>query len=420
MILSLPAGIASISLLTDAGATVANYRVGVERAVRLPRYGPVAVDVVVALGVTVLVQFSVWRGDGPDETFTHRPLSSAVLLVVTASLLLRRRAPLAVAVVVGGGLVLEAVVTSTFSQPPALALCGVVALYSVGAWASPTRAVAGGVVVAAAIQIKSLLVPPTVPDDSPFVSMFWWLLVASVVGVGVLVRSMRRSQALQVEETRRESERRAHAQAAVTEERQRIARELHDVVSHHVSASLLQAGAAEELLHRQPDRAVEALRSIQKMNREALGEMRRLVGIMRLEDNAPAPPQPRISDLGELLKHARDTGLETSLVVKGDPAPLAPGVELSAYRIVQEALTNVRRHASAARAVVTLRYDDAWLDLEVVDDGLGAKATDDGTGHGLVGMRERVEFLGGEMTVGPRPEGGYAVLVRLPTYRSTS
>ena len=378
------------------------------------------VDVVVAVGVTALVQVGVWRGSAPDEVFANRPVSSLLLLVVTASLLVRRRSPLVVAAVLATGLVLQAAVTGTFAQSPGLALCTAVALYSVGAWADVRRAVAGGLLIALSIQLKSVIASPAEPDESVFVSLFWWLFCATLVGAGVLVRSLRQSRVLQLEERAREVEREAHERAAVVEERQRMARELHDVVAHNVSASILQAGAAEELLRRDPDRAAEALESIQAVGREALGEMRRLVGIMRTDNGEPAAPQPRLADLPALVERARVAGLETELL-RGDPAtPLAPGVELSAYRIVQEALTNVRRHAAADHAVVTVRYADAWVEVDVSDDGNGLAVANDGTGHGLVGMRERVELFGGEFSAGPGPSGGFTVRARFPNHRTAT
>ena len=216
----------------------------------------------------------------------------------------------------------------------------------------------------------------------------------------------------------REAEREQHARAAVAEERERIARELHDVVSHNVSASVLQAGAAEELLRRDPERVGEALQSIQDMGREALGEMRRMLGILRTEQgDVPAPPQPRLADLKPMVERANESGLDVSLVVEGPVSDLPPGIELSSYRIVQESLTNVAKHAGPCRVVVTTRYLPDWLEVEVTDDGRGAAAIDSGIGHGLVGMRERVDFFGGKLDVGPGESGGFTVRARFPVLR---
>jgi signal transduction histidine kinase len=245
--------------------------------------------------------------------------------------------------------------------------------------------------------------------------------MASVVGLGMLVRTVRRSRAQQQLVQAREVEREQHAREAVAEERERIARELHDVVSHNVSASVLQAGAAEELLGKDPERVGEALQSIQEMGREALGEMRRMLGILRAENGeAPAPPQPRLSDLAQLVERARESGLDVTAVVEGDVVDLAPGVELSSYRIVQECLTNVTKHAGPCRAVVTTRYLPGWLEVEVKDDGRGAGATDSGLGHGLVGMRERVDFFGGTLEAGALPSGGFAVRARFPVQNGSA
>jgi signal transduction histidine kinase len=405
------------------GAEAGDYRafVEVERPRRrLPKWVPAGVDAAIALGTTALMIVAVWSGTAPDERFADKPVSTLLLLPVGLSLAFRRRAPLVVAVVVATGHLLQTAVTGSFSQAPALALCIVIALYSLGAHTSLRRALIGGGLVAASLQLKGIIAEPSRPDESPFVALFWWLLGLSVVGLGVLVRSQRRSSELQRDAREREAERTAHERAVVAEERQRIARELHDVVSHNVSASILQAGAAEELLKTDPERAAMALRSIQEMGREAIGEMRRMLGIIR-EDGAtgPAPPQPRLSDLGALVERAGGPGIDARLVIEGDVAELAPGLELSAYRIVQEALTNVTKHAAASRVVVSVRYGESDLLVEVQDDGASATLSNR-AGHGLVGMRERMDLLGGELWHGPAPGGGYLVRARVPVDRPSA
>ena len=203
------------------------------------------------------------------------------------------------------------------------------------------------------------------------------------------------------------------AEAAVAEERSRIARELHDIISHTVSVIGLQAGAAERMLDRDPDRARQPLQSIQERARESVLELRRLFGILRDdEERAELTPQPRLAQLDALLGQVRDAGLDVVLRVEGDAHPLPAGVELSAYRIVQEALTNVLKHAQASRADVRLRYKDRSLELEVTDDGSGVSAN--GSGHGLIGMRERAALYGGTLTAGRRPNRGFFVTAQLP------
>ena len=378
-------------------------------------------DVLLAAAVSVLVQLSVWRGNAPDETFANRPLSSAILLTVTLALVWRRRAPFVVAFVASSGVLLQALATQTFAQSPALALYLVIALYSLGAHASTRRALAGGVYVAAALVAKVVFVPMAVADDSPFVALFWWLVVLSVVGLGMLVRSIRRAADMQHRAQLLEEERAAHAREVVAVERQRIARELHDVVSHNVSASILQAGAARELLRTNPDRADRALLSVQEMGREAIAEMRRMLGVMRgADDVVSSIPQPRLSDLSALVARENELGLPTELIVDGPLDDLAPGIELSAYRIVQEALTNARKHANANRAIITLRRSDAWFEVEVDDDGNGTSPSDDHPGHGLVGMRERVALFGGELASGSLNGRGFTVRAKFPTTSDAS
>ena len=290
----------------------------------------------------------------------------------------------------------QALTTQTFADSPALALCLIVALYSLGAHASTRRAWLGSVYVAASLVAKFVLVPAHVADDSPFVALFWWLVALSAVGFGMLVRTIRRDGDLQSRAQLMEEERAAHAKEVVAVERQRIARELHDVVSHNVSASILQAGAARELLRTDPDRADRALLTVQEMGREAIAEMRRMLGVMRGgNDLVSSAPQPRLSDLPALVARENELGLPTELVIDAELDDLAPGIELSAYRIVQEALTNARKHADAGRAVVTVRQSDTWFEVEVDDDGRGRPLSDNGAGHGLIGMRERVGLFGG-------------------------
>jgi signal transduction histidine kinase len=214
---------------------------------------------------------------------------------------------------------------------------------------------------------------------------------------------------------RAEREREQQALAAVASERTRIARELHDIVAHSVSVMVVQAEAAEEMLDRgRPDRARGPLWKIEDTGRAALTDMRRMLGILREDDSRPALlPQPGIANLELLLAKVRESGLPVELEVEGEPAPLPPGVDLSAYRIVQEALTNSLKYAGVATARVVVRYAPGSLELEVSDDGAGSANGADG-GHGLVGMRERVALFGGELHAGPAPSRGYVVRARLP------
>jgi signal transduction histidine kinase len=233
------------------------------------------------------------------------------------------------------------------------------------------------------------------------------------VGFALRARS-EQAQAAETRAERAEREREAAARLAVAEERARIARELHDVVAHAVSVMVLQVGAVR---HKLPDGMAhdrDALRGVERAGRTALTEMRRLLAAMRRDgDEVEFTPQPGLDGLDELLEEVGRAGLPVELHVDGEPVPLPRGVDLSAYRIVQEGLTNALKHAHANTVDVTVRYRPEELEIEVRDDGLGS-ATTDGLGHGLVGVRERVKIYGGEMAAGSADDGGFVLSTRLP------
>ena len=213
---------------------------------------------------------------------------------------------------------------------------------------------------------------------------------------------------------RAEAERASAARVAVAEERARIARELHDVVAHAVSVMVLQVGAVRHRMPKEDTEDREALQNVEQAGRAALAEMRLLLDAMRREeDQLQLGPQPGLDHLPELVEEVRATGLDVQLQVEGDPVNLPPAMDLSAYRILQEGLTNVIKHARAQHAHVRLRYDAGQLLLEVRDDGRGHTPSD-GLGHGLVGVRERVKMFGGEMEAGAIGSGGFALRARLP------
>jgi signal transduction histidine kinase len=223
-------------------------------------------------------------------------------------------------------------------------------------------------------------------------------------------------QALEERATRLEREREALAQVAAAAERARIAREMHDVVAHNVSVMVVQADGAAYALDHSPAQAREAIGAISRTGRQALAEMRRLLGVLRaVQTPAELGPMPGIDDLGDLLEQTRASGIPVSYNIEGKPRPLPPGADLAAYRAVQESLTNVRKHAGpGVTATVSLEYGEDGLTIVVTDDGRGAAASSDGAGHGLAGMRERAELYGGTVLAGPRPGGGYQVTVRMP------
>jgi signal transduction histidine kinase len=209
---------------------------------------------------------------------------------------------------------------------------------------------------------------------------------------------------------RAEREREENARRAMEEERNRIARELHDVVAHNVSVIAVQAGAARTTAANDPSRALQALGLVEQTARSTLSELRALLGVLRRDDKVPLAPQPTLRDLDALI---RQTGLTVDTHIEGDVRPLPAVVELCAYRVVQEALTNVIKHAPGASANVRIDYERSWLAIDVTDDGPGPTGAEGG-GHGLLGMRERVELLGGRMRAGRGPRGGFSVDVRIP------
>jgi signal transduction histidine kinase len=246
-----------------------------------------------------------------------------------------------------------------------------------------------------------------------------FLSIPVLLAVGWAAGRTLRERAVQAREAdvraaRAERERETAARLGVAEERARIARELHDIVAHSVSVMVLQVGAVRHTLPATLARETEALRDVEATGRTALAEMRRLLGAMREDRDGPEmAPQPGLGNLDALFAQVRRAGLPVELHVEGDPLPLPAAIDLSAYRIVQEGLTNALKHAGASRADVEIRYGAGELRIEVRDDGRGP-AGGDGLGHGLVGIGERVKLYGGEMSAGPASGGGFVLNTRLP------
>jgi signal transduction histidine kinase len=238
------------------------------------------------------------------------------------------------------------------------------------------------------------------------------LAAAWILGDSVRTRRAYTAE-LEAKADRLEREREQESRRAAAEEQARIARELHDVIAHNVSVMVVLASAGNDVFDRDSGRAREALRSIESTGRAALGELRRLLGVVRSDGSAEYAPQPGIDRLPELVEQVRAAGLPTELEIAGRPRPLPLGIDLSAYRIVQEALTNTLKHAEASHAKVRVRYDDASIAVEIDDDGRGSNGATPG-GHGLIGMRERVTLAGGELNTGRRINGGFSVSARFP------
>jgi signal transduction histidine kinase len=252
--------------------------------------------------------------------------------------------------------------------------------------------------------------------DQGWGDFFFISLLFTIVWLAGNALGAKLTQYRQAEEraARLEREREERARAAVAEERARIARELHDVVGHSVSVMTVQASGVRRLLRPDQEREREALLIVEQTGREALAEMRRLVDVLRRPEESPAlAPQPSLQHLDKLLDQVRESGLDVELKVEGDVAKLPASVDLAAYRLVQEGLTNTLKHAQAHRAEVLVRYGNGEVELVVADDGNGTGGGDGG-GHGLVGLRERIAVAGGELDAGPRAGGGFQVRARLP------
>jgi len=341
-------------------------------------------------------------------------LGYALALLHTLPLAARRRFPGAVlGLCVASGLAVAALGLS----PIVLGLAILVAVYSVAAYGDRWVSLAG----LAAAEVGSVAVQltpgrfqaPTVVSNGLVIGAAW--LLGHFVGVRRAYTARLEERTAELEQAREELARRA-----VTEERLRLARELHDVVAHAMSVIAVQSGVGAHVASTQPEEAAKALTAIEVTSRAALEELRRLLGVLR-QDSEPQgdlSPVPGLADLDSLLAEVAKAGLGVRLRVEGTPSPLPAGVDLSAYRIVQEALTNVVKHAGPARAQVVVGYRDREVTVEVTDNGrgVGAPAGDGraGVGHGLIGMRERVAAFDGDLEVGPRAGGGFRVAARLP------
>ena len=331
-------------------------------------------------------------------------------LAMTVPLAWRRRAPLLVTAVVMGALVVQSLALGAGTPSPDSELVAwLLAVYSVAAHGRPWEAYAGGVISIAAGLVWL--------GPSDFV-----LPVVIFGGAWLAGRLMQKRQlyasALEERADVLEREREANARAAAAEERVRIARELHDVVGHSVSVMVVQAGVERQMVDDHLASTRDVLRSIEETGKEALTEMRRLVGILRQDGDGPelAPPAG-VAQLDALVRRMREAGLPVGLRTEGEVVALPPGVDLTAYRIVQEALTNSLKHAGGTRAEVTIRYGEDSLDVEVVDDGTD-RWQETGNGHGLSGMRERAALCGGDLQTARLDGGGFLVRARLPLGRA--
>ncbi|MFJ4280482.1 sensor histidine kinase [Streptomyces massasporeus] len=369
-------------------------------------------DALLAVVLVLVGAAATAAGDGGTGWHAPRPGGTAWMALACVPLVFRSRWPLPVVFASLAVDLAHLSVAPDFSMTPAASL---VALYSLATRSS--RRTAWVVGITASLLITAVY---AVADSEPPLagtSLLRFDLAIAATALGDAVRTRRRHLAeAEARAERAERTREEEARRRVTEERVRIARELHDVVAHHITLVNAQAGVAHHLMRNDPDRAYEALAHIKDNSRAALDELRATVGLLRQPDDGPdsRAPIPGLADLDALVGGVRAGGLSVRVVPAGTPRPVAPTTELTAYRIVQEALTNTHKHASATRAEVVLDYGPGRLRITVTDDGRPGACPGPGSGHGLIGMHERATAIGGTVTAGPLPEGGFQVVAELP------
>ncbi len=383
---------------------------------RAGQFRRASVDALLAGALVIVGQAEVWLAGADAGLGTgQRVLLAASTAVGAVMLAFRRRWPLAVGLLVPS---IEMLVVAAVTDYGAVSvfLGSLIALYSAAAWSGsrwwwlvlPVRVIAG-------------IVGGGDAADWAFIG---GLAVVSVVAGRVVHNSRRVAEELaRVNEALRD-ERETTARLMIAEERTAIAREVHDILAHTVSVMVVQAELAEELFDKDGQRSRSAIASVQSTGREALTELRRILAFLRTSDSSDADiqPQPQLARLPELVETLGEAGLTVSVTVSGEVRRLAPGVDLCAFRVVQEALTNVLRHSGCSTARANLRYHRNAIEVEIVDDGSGgtAQAAAQGFGHGLRGMHERVALYGGEITAGPNAGGGFVVHARLPDVAALS
>jgi signal transduction histidine kinase len=375
---------------------------------------PWVVDVSFAVALAAAGVVEIWL-PLPSVVGTGDPVVSTVVAVILClALALRRALPLATALVV--------LLTwpLAFSLQPILVLFWgqlvpiVIATYSVARHGSRRDSVIGAAAAAACLLFFDFGVAVL---QEPGEIFFHWLVVVLAWVIGLLVhRSEQRAADAHRRAVDIEAESRTRMLGAIADERSRIARELHDVVAHAVSVMVVQAGAAEQVVDDDPAFARQALANIRSTGADALGEMRRVVAMLRDDTERPLHPQPGLDGLSALAEEARQAGLDVTVSVAGKPHLLPAGLELAAFRIVQEALTNVRRHSGASAAEVTIDYTGAAVMVQVRDDGSGGHESTEG--HGLIGMRERAALYGGRLETMPSAGHGFTVRAELPVVSS--
>jgi signal transduction histidine kinase len=358
-------------------------------------------DAALAGAIVALGQLEVWL----NAAIQPKAAAAVCELVLGAALAWRRKSSLAVVVVVSLAASVEAIAHVPLQEPLVPLLAVVIAVYSLVTYSSRERAAAGAATALLGLAVQTASQHKGLPN---FAFGLVFLVGAWIAGRTIHARTAR-AAAL-------EREHATVADAAAEDERRRIARELHDVIAHSLGVLVLQAGAAEQILEHDPDRARETLRSIRATGNEAIAELGTLLAVARGEPERSRHPQPRLSDLGQLVAGTREAGLPVEVIIEGRRRDLPPPVELSAYRIVQEGLTNALKHAAATQARVVLRFGEDELEVHVEDNGVGA-GDGGGSRRGLAGIGERVALFGGRFHAGAESGGGWRLQATLPLPR---
>jgi signal transduction histidine kinase len=402
-----PPGRVELVLADEALARRAGYVQAVTTARRLLSYYwfDGLVVLALALGIAMVVAHQE-KLDGPLW------LDVILMVAIVTPFFARRRYPFGALAAVPIAVAIAATLDTRLVPDNGVTFAaGLAVVFMVAQLRDRRQALAGLLLVFGAEVVVEHFDPNGATGD-----IFWSNLLFAIVWLAgfLLGRKFEEGDLARERAAQLEREREAEARAAVAEERARIARELHDVVGHSVSVMTVQASGVRRLLREDQEREREALLTVERTGREALAEMRRMVGVLRRPEEAPAlAPQPSLEHVEKLVEQAREAGLPVELRVHGDAVELPAGVDLTAYRLVQEGLTNALKHAHATRAEVLVDYRDGAIEVTVSDDGTGV-GNGDGGGHGLVGMRERVSVYGGELDAGPQPGGGYRLRARLP------
>lgn len=379
----------------------------------------VAADASLALVLLAIGQSEVWvpfrLGGIGTAVAQSRPLAAFMIVLGTLPLVWRRRRPLVVAFVVCAALAAQVLVVAPAVSLAAGLLPLMIVDYSGAVYGRRDRR---GSVLVAVLGVEAVLVARIAEERVPGEFLFGLFVIVGVWVIGDLVRSRQHPVDQAVEDVARiQADRDAWAAQALAEERIRIARELHDIIAHGVSLMGVQAGAARVLIDRDPDAAKQTLRTVEAQGRESVGELQRLLGVLREPNGTDdLQPQPGLGLVPELVEQMRQAGKPVELLIEGQPRNVPAGVDLAAYRVVQEALTNSLKHAGSLPARVCVRYERATVAVHVTDDG-GPITGSVRPGHGLIGMRERIALYGGLLQFGPGTSGHFSVHAQLPLSR---